>query len=669
MSALLRVMWREIMDRRLLLLAGVGVGILPVLLTLDRGLESQARACAATAVAVGLVSGLALGASVIGRDLFTQRLAFYYVRPISSWALVGGKLLAAIAMTLIMCLLAMLPTGVLRPAVLDLASGMWAIEIQNQTHALVSWGAPYDGYWLMFAPTNLVAALWIAAVAVVVGLGHTAVVVYRSRSNWAAIDILALVALVVGLSLSLPVIARYIAVGGPRAQWFVWAPPATAFIVAALGPFVLGHTDHRRVHVLLTWILWPALGAWACALVQQSSRVWFAPPGQVKEVQSIQPAPRGGWAIVEASLVPEAFSGSFLLDSQSGQLLSSLNSGTGGVFSADGRRAVWQVGAPLFGAHRAVAFADLSVGARPSGPWPLPHFITWFVLSPAGDRMFAATVTGFVVYDVASGREVVGERAGPGCSVEQATFIGPERVRAFCRRGDGDFTILEINAQDGIVQTVGRVERPDAKVPEGYAFHSNEDRFVVDGSSSRMAFVATTLAHCSQRPWPKWRRLVVAWHDARSGALLESLLATTVEAEWLSSIRVRILAGGQVAVLDRMIDRLYVIASGGSARWDLPDVDCIGGQPDEGRLLICRGNDVLLLDVFTGRVLRREPDLVPMSATPPLEHHRDASLTVPAGEYATRLFVESSGTRARLVEVDLDTGLRRLVFPIPRWKP
>src|SRR5688572_31008663 len=96
MNAALAIARREVRERRSLLAAALILGLLPVALKrllpvpaddIGELLSILLYLAFPTAVA------LAVGASIVGRDVVERRLGFYFSRPLSAGALWGGKFL------------------------------------------------------------------------------------------------------------------------------------------------------------------------------------------------------------------------------------------------------------------------------------------------------------------------------------------------------------------------------------------------------------------------------------------------------------------------------------------------------------------------------------------------------------------------------------------------
>src|SRR5678815_2403005 len=101
MRGLLALMQREISERRRVLLAAALGATIPFLVPVARGLHGtdarEARETTAVFLALGFaaVLSLALGWSVLSRDLADGRISFYFSRPLPGVAIWAGKIAAA----------------------------------------------------------------------------------------------------------------------------------------------------------------------------------------------------------------------------------------------------------------------------------------------------------------------------------------------------------------------------------------------------------------------------------------------------------------------------------------------------------------------------------------------------------------------------------------------
>src|SRR4051812_36820470 len=177
MRGFLAIFEREIVERRLLAVAALALGLIPPMVPLLPGMPSASPAELRSGVALSLalvlsfVFALLLGGSVIVRDLVEHRLGFYFARPLTGGAIWAGKLAAAAVLAAGAGLLVLLPPPLLG-GVPD-PSG--------------SWGAT----WVALSRPEI-AAVWLGALLLIVAVSHAAGVIFRSRSPWLLVDLAAL---------------------------------------------------------------------------------------------------------------------------------------------------------------------------------------------------------------------------------------------------------------------------------------------------------------------------------------------------------------------------------------------------------------------------------------------------------------------------------------------
>src|SRR5262245_48144682 len=97
---------REMRERRFFLPTALVAGLAPLLLWVMASPGSGLRLTAEVAALVLMFAfptavGISLGASVLGRDLAERRLGFYFARPLRGSSIWGGKMLAAMLLTLL----------------------------------------------------------------------------------------------------------------------------------------------------------------------------------------------------------------------------------------------------------------------------------------------------------------------------------------------------------------------------------------------------------------------------------------------------------------------------------------------------------------------------------------------------------------------------------------
>lgn len=450
MRGFLAVFEREIVERRLLLVAALVLGLVPLLAPLLPGMPSARPSELRDGTALGLALvlsfalALLLGGSVIARDLAERRLGFYFARPLSGAALWAGKLAAAAALTVGAGLLVLLPTTLLNG--FPDASGYWG----------TSSGVFRSGFDL--------AVIWLGILLLTISAAHAMSVMLRSRSPWLLLDLVALGVTVPVAGTCLLTLARNGAgvqiwerfgpapVTGPTVLLYIEIAVA---LVALLGltlaggaQVMRGRTDLRRGHRVLSIVLWSLL--LPAALVLAGYTRWFlaASPEDLVSVHGTVGSPASPWiAIYGGAAHRGGYRPGFLYNVGSGRFvragfgLSSFSSGISPFnrlplarFSVDGRRAVWLESGDMRTNDQELMTLDLR---RPgASPQPtrvlLRGMVSSFALSPDGQRVAAIHDGRLTVDEIDSGRLLASARlSGVYYGQQLLAFSGPDRVRLY----------------------------------------------------------------------------------------------------------------------------------------------------------------------------------------------------------------------------------------------
>ena len=451
MRAFASILRREIAERRLLLLAAVLLGMVPLAVPLlPLAHVSAADARSGTALALSLISSfvlaLALGGTVLARDLAERRMGFYFSRPLPGWAIWGGKLAAAVLLAFGSGLLILLPSVLLgdRP---DPSGFLWQ-------------GADLG--------------LWAGSILAVLLLANAVSVAVRSRSPWLLLDLLAaavLAGLVWLIAQRLVAASAFEALA--RAQLGLLAGIVFSLAAASALQVIRARTDLRRGHRILSLTLWSLTGLSVLAFGGFTRWVLSAEPKDLGQIVEVISSPSGDWigvsgrARLRAGYVP-----AFLLDTRSGRFVR-INPypgvWNGLTFSRDGRHAVWvesRGGSQFFALHLDLA----RPGARPVPmPGGLARFTETLAVSPSGRWLAVADHARVVVQDLRTGKL---RMSAPVTELQvwrgdRLRFLDERRLRLFGAEWGGPRTLLEsrIRAVDFDVET-GRILR-DVRVPGG----------------------------------------------------------------------------------------------------------------------------------------------------------------------------------------------------------
>jgi hypothetical protein len=637
MRALVAIMLRELRERWTLPVATFFFGFVPLVLVVRAG-ERPLPLAGVMAVPTAWVVAVMMGGSVIARDLGDGRLGFFFARPVPWWAISGGKLLAALVLTLVTPLAGALPCVFVEGTVTGVG------------------GALRDG------AANGSLALLLALLLGLVAFGHAAGVVFRSRSTWAAVDFLLFAGSVLAAVTLYRAFARLGVVGGaPPEAWGLAAKlllVAAVPLAAAAAQAAFGRSDLRRGHRVLSLTFWGGALLWFAVTGGLLGRELAATPAEfaVRHLARVGSDGRFVSLFAGESMTGRGRTASFLLDTASGRFVRipfSLPS-----FSPEGHRAAWTVEAPFWRLRN--RGLDIAV-ARLDGPTPLVETVELdpplpedegvghLVLGAGGERVAIVQPHTLSVHELPSGRSLSRTAAADGDWVA-AAFLPDGRMRALRRLravvgGPGRAVIpgfLEV------VEMAGGV--PSSRRP----LEAVGQAFLASGLAGERILLHEPLAP---------RR--VSLHDARSG---QRLRVFDAEPGW-AVVDAMLLTGGAVAVVegtrgssrlrlatDRAPDRLVELPAG---------LALIGGELPGGRLSVgllrptktgsADSGDTLIVALASGEIVRREAGIVPALL------QGVAGFGPPSPE-ASRLFVMQAG---EIVRLDPDTGRREVVLPAP----
>ncbi len=635
MRALVAIMLRELRERWTLPVATFFFGFVPLVLVVRAG-ERPLPLAAVMAVPTAWAVALMMGGSVIARDLGEGRLGFFYARPVSWWAIAGGKLLAAMVLTLVTPLAGALP---------------WVFAEGKLTGV----GSAFHDW-----ATNGSLALFLALLLGLVAFGHAAAVVFRSRSPWAALDFLLFAGAVLAAVTLYRAFVRLgvVASGAPPEAWgfalkllLVAAVP----LAAAAAQAAFGRSDLRRGHRVLSLTLWGSALVWFAVVGGLLVRELAATPAEFPVRQVARAAADGRFVSLYAteSMARGGRTASFLLDTASGRFVRIPVSRPS--FASDGRHAVWTVEAPFWRLRDReldLALARLD-GAAPlvetvelDPPLPEGEGVLDLVLGAGAERVAIVQPHTLSLHELPSGRSLSRTAATDGEWVA-AAFLADGRVRALRRLravvgGPGRAVIpgfLEV------VEMAGGV--PSGRLPLESVYH---------------AVLASSLAGERILLYEPQAPRTASLHDARNGRRLRSFTGEPGR----PLVDAMLLASGAVAVVEGtgVSSRLRLATDGEPDRLvELPaGVALLGGELPGGRLAVglYRGRtagsgnsrDTLVVALASGEIVRREAGIVPALRQGLSGFGRPS----PA---ASTLFEAESGD---IVRLDPETGQRQLVL-------
>jgi len=436
MSGLAAVLRHEIAERRLLLLASPLLGLLafaaPLLSAGGTGTgagaaSSELRDTTALFLTLALsgLGALLLGASAIGADFASRRLAFFFSRPLSGAAVWAGKLGAAAICAWAAGLLVLLPV-----LLADAAAGGGAGRLLHNP----------------VLPGPLL-GLWFAALPLAVLIAHVGGVILRTRSAWLLLDLAGAVTV---WAIALATVRRLQYWGAladplPLVPLFAVAGGAAgvALLAASAAEVIDGRTDPVRGHRTLSLTL-AGLGlAGALAFAAMAQR-WIAiAPQDLDRWSFAAVAPGQRWiALSGPAPGPSRYGASFLLQTGSGRSVRArFARGADGTlpvaFSADGRRAVWvehqggQGTSPVVLVRMDLDRDDAEPARTPIVEIAPPDDLA---LSPRGNRVAIVMDRQLSVYELGSGRLLAAHTFGDSMAWPTAVFLGEDRLRVLISR-------------------------------------------------------------------------------------------------------------------------------------------------------------------------------------------------------------------------------------------
>ncbi|HEX4965974.1 MAG TPA: hypothetical protein VF173_34510 [Thermoanaerobaculia bacterium] len=545
MRGFLAVFEREIVERRLLFVVALVLGLVPLAMPLFPGLpaasptELRNGTAMSLALVLSFVLAVLLGGTVIARDLVERRFGFYFSRPLPGAAIWGGKLAAAAVLAAGAGILVLLPTSLLG-------------SVPDPSGA---WGATFG---VVLSRSELFAA-WLGVLGLVLAASHAASVILRSRSPWLLLDVMALGVTATIAWACFGALARH---GAGVVAWTRYgAVPFSGFTLlqhleiaflvtvlialAAAGAVqvIQGRTDLRRGHRALSMVLWGVL--LPASLVLAGYTWWFETPAieDLVTVEGEVPSPAGSWiALYGQAAHRGGYFPGFLFDVGSGRTLRagfgnfSKDVTTQARFSADGRRAFWLEvagGDPIRPWVAEVQLFSLDLRRPDASPRPtgvvVRGRVAAFAISPDSRYVAISHTDRLMVIEIGSGRLLASvARRDWFFQQEAVEFPAPGRVRFF---GLYSSWYPQSNRPHGVVLSIRDLDVATGKLTETTV------------PNERMKGMVTWT------PGPQgvrglWRtREVLELRDGATGALVARLGGEGARASFLPD--------GRVALLER----------------------------------------------------------------------------------------------------------------------
>lgn len=571
MNTALIIASRELRDRSRLFLVALILAVVPFLIALLPGARSDRPTTIAMgggtfAVALGFATAIALGASIVGRELAEKRLSFLFSKPVSPASIWFGKVMAALATSLGCFLIIIVPTYLV-------SRGVW---LTTTLH----WAAAISIVFLFF-------------------ISHAIATMVRSRSVLIGLDFL----LALGTAAAIYLIVRPLLIGGAvdELRWVLGGIAAALLVILAVAPvaqLALGRTDVRRNHFALSRALWiPVVIVLAIAAAYVASLIRISP--EEMRVFSLVQSPSNNSVVVSGSaLSHEDYVGTLLVDAASGKYERLPTPPWWGTdLSRDGRTLAWMQ--PTIGWDREMELytrrldiagaknvaTGIMIGGNPS-----------LVLSDDGARVAIGSGGNVVVYELASGKMLASASGFEQRAGRFMYFATPDVVRIIAytsirNAGPVPITISELDVAHRKLTQTASIAAQSGHSPVGVS---------ADGS----------------RMFIRRDGLVV---DARTGATLAKV--PPADSVYASAI----LHGGSVAAVSRdsSAARLHIYDAAGALTHELQlpgaKMAWITGETTDGNVILLgfgegrepggRGRTMFLVDPARGAIVRAAKDV------------------------------------------------------------
>jgi ABC-type transport system involved in multi-copper enzyme maturation permease subunit len=425
MNAAILIATRELRDRGRLFFIAACMAVVPFLAAFavkeNRPLMI-ATVAAFVAAAYTSALALAMGVTMIGRELTDRRLSFLFTKPVSSVSIWAGKAAAGILTWLGAFAIVVLPTYVF---VNRGWNDMWGAG-----------GGAVTAYTLLMSTVLFFGS-------------HAASTMLRSRSALVALDFFLMAVTVIALF----AILRPILMGGGHdiVMKMIGTIGIATLVILAVAPVwqvSRGRIDPRGNHAALSTALWS--GAAVVVIAASAFAWWVISPSttSIEDRFAVEQSPTGQWVYVSGQTENRgSYLASFLIDTATGKRERVPISPWGRVhLSADGRYAVWMESdelLPRTGRQR-VHMRKLEPGAKQIATPLTMAMPSDAQLSADGSRIAVVRGKQLEVYELASGRLLGAAQGIDGPNVTTLIFAGPDVVRVV----EGTKTVLRVRELD-----------------------------------------------------------------------------------------------------------------------------------------------------------------------------------------------------------------------------
>jgi hypothetical protein len=588
------VAWREMVEHRVFVWAAfaalamtVIVPFVPAFFGWSPG-EVREVLTWVMALVFSWTSAVILGLSTVSGTVSSGRFGFFLSHPLNGFSIWFGKLLGVLATVLACQLIVVLPAF-----------------LMTRPHEVIETLAHQPWFFVVFL---------VGIPLLIVLLAHALATVFRSKSPWIAVDIVAL-GVAVGVAwMMLAPLARVSALKAFAAvACGVGLACMTGLLAAGAAQAARGGVDPVRHHRVYSIVLWAVVGV--MMLGTCSYWVWMTRPelDDIRGLDSIAYKPGVPLIVVKGPAWGRFdYEPNFLVDLDSGQWWrlrpDSHWSDVAVALSGDGRRIAW--------AERKdtdlwqVTVADIS-GSRISTT-SIPIFTDWrpqIDLSPDGRRIALIEDEVLTVADADTGKTLTLGRLPKGSWLVGPTFVDGDTVEVISTPrigsdGDGEAAeLLRLDVADGIFRGTTKLD--------GIRWVAHAETSSTDGR--------TVVASRQNRSW-RWLMLdpylgVRLEYFEEHGGIISAALAADGR-----TVQIRVATGG--VWLETRGPQGETVQS-----WPLPGARSavIGGLYDRDRVVVGlhdgdpdtdfdRGWRSVSVDLESGRVTPIGDDMKPVKA-------------------------------------------------------
>jgi hypothetical protein len=453
MSHVLVIAGREIRERKMVFVAAALIAVLSALAPLIPGTRVFERrdilimSAVACAVAFTAALAIALGGGIVGGDLRSGRMSFYFSKPVSASAIWFGKVLGVLTTMSAAFVIILIPA-------LLLGGRAWEVRVDKPLRLLLITGG---ALLLLFLVSHLVSTL------------------IASRSLFMLIDLAIALAMTAGVYFIVRPLALARATDSAT-QVTVGVLLAFALAILAAGAWQLarGRTDARRNHVELSRVVWTLVllavlagggySKWIRTLTPKNMDLWGVRPLQ---------SPSGDWVVLEGKHRYTDYIASLAMDIKTGQ--TTQIPARDAVFSHDGRTIAWLQPAGKSYHVVTAATTDLNTLRDAGISVAVP---SQMVLSDDGARIAIFAGETLFVQEIATKKLLGSVRVPRRAEQARMFFETPDTVRVYTQDfGDKLQTIeaLRFSLSSRKVEWLGR-----------YVTEANTATLIADSTGSRL---------------------------------------------------------------------------------------------------------------------------------------------------------------------------------------